>query len=170
MTEKVNQSENWCASRRLTIYFGCSMLGGYANVSKADLGEFPKMILELGHRLVSDHQTRPGIIEKEAKLDHTYIHDRDYRWLLESDAGVFEISNPSLGVGGEISDMIAMGKPVLMLFKKGLAEKVSAYTRGKCGSAFVKSPVHCQTYEDMEDATAKIRDFIDSCRQRPAPS
>jgi nucleoside 2-deoxyribosyltransferase len=154
----------------MTIYFGCSMLGGYANVSRADLAEFPKMIIELGCRLPSDHQTQPGVIEKESKLDHTYIHDRDYRWMLESDAGVFEISNPSLGVGGEISDMIAMGKPVLMLFKKGLAEKVSAYIRGKCGSAFVKSPVHCQTYEDMGDATAKIRGFIHSCWQGPAPS
>jgi nucleoside 2-deoxyribosyltransferase len=164
----VKRSGNPCAIRRMTIYFGCSMLGGYANVSRADLAQFPRIIVELGHILASDHQTQPGIIEKEMKLEDTYIHDRDYRWMQESDAGVFEISNPSLGVGGEISDMIAMGKPVLMLFKKGLAEKVSAYIKGKCGSVFVKSPVHCQTYEDMEEATAKIRDFIRRCRQGPA--
>jgi hypothetical protein len=155
------------ASRGLTVYFGCSMLGGYAHVRREDLAEFPKMILELGHRLATEHQTQPGVIEKEAKLDHTYIHDRDYRWMMESDMGVFEISNPSLGVGGEICDMIAMGKPVLMLFKKGLEEKVSAYIRGKCGSRFVKCPVDCQTYEDMKEAKGRIKGFIDSCQQGP---
>jgi nucleoside 2-deoxyribosyltransferase len=170
MMEKVKQSKNSCAGGSMTIYFGCSMLGGHANVSRAELAEFAKMFIELGQSLASDHQTQPGIVEKEAKLDHTYIHDRDYRWMLESDAGVFEISNPSLGVGGEISDMIAMGKPVLMLFKKSLAEKVSAYIRGKCGSAFIKSPVQCQTYQDMEDAMTKTRAFIRSCLRGRAPS
>jgi hypothetical protein len=155
------------ASRRLTVYFGCSMLGGYSHVGREDLAGFPKVILELGHTLATDHQTQPGVIEKEAKLDHAYIHDRDYRWMMESDAGVFEISNPSLGVGGEISDMISMGKPVLMLFKKGLEEKVSAYIRGKCGSRFVKSPVDCQTYEDMKEAKGRIKEFIDLRPQVP---
>jgi hypothetical protein len=157
------------ASIRLTVYFGCSMLGGYAHVRREDLAEVPKMIVELGHRLATNHQTQPGVVEKEAKFDPAYIHDRDYRWMMASDVGVFEISNPSLGVGGEISDMIAMGKPVLMLFKKGLEEKVSAFVRGKRGSGFVKSPVDCQTYEDMDEAKRRIKGFIDSCRHRPGP-
>jgi hypothetical protein len=140
------------------------MLGGYANLRREDLAEFPKVILELGHRLATDHQTQPGIIEKEAVLEQAYIHDRDYRWMMESDLGVFEISNPSLGVGGEISDMIHMGKPVLLLFKKGLEKKVSAYTLGKCGSRFITSPVESAVYEDMKEAGELIRRFIDLCR------
>ena len=147
-------------NQKVTVYFGCSMLGGYANVRREDLAEFPKVILELGHRLATDHQTQPGIIEKEALLEQAYIHDRDYRWMMESDLGVFEISNPSLGVGGEISDMIHMGKPVLLLFKKGLEKKVSAYTLGKNGSRFVTSPVECAAYGDMNEAREQIRRFV----------
>ena len=151
-------------NQKVTVYFGCSMLGGYANVRREDLAEFPKVILELGHRLATDHQTQPGIIEKEALLEQAYIHDRDYRWMMESDLGVFEISNPSLGVGGEISDMIHMGKPVLLLFKKGLEKNVSAYTLGKNGSRFVTSPVECAAYGDMNEAREQIRRFVALCR------
>jgi 8-oxo-dGTP pyrophosphatase MutT (NUDIX family) len=155
---EVNMSES------LKVYFGCSMRGGYAYVQREVLAEFPKMIVELGHRLATDHQTRPGILEKEARYEHVYIHDRDYRWMIESDLGVFEISNPSLGVGGEISDMIHMGKPVLLLFNKSSEEKVSAYIRGKCGSSFVDSPLQCVAYQDLEGARESIRRFIDLCR------
>ena len=151
-------------NQKVTVYFGCSMLGGYANVRREDLAEFPKVILELDHRLATDHQTQPGIIEKEALLEQAYIHDRDYRWMMESDLGVFEISNPSLGVGGEISDMIHMGKPVLLLFKKGLEKKVSAYTLGKNGSRFITSPVECAAYGDMNEAREQIRRFVALCR------
>jgi 8-oxo-dGTP pyrophosphatase MutT (NUDIX family) len=148
-------------AQRTTVYFGCSMAGGYVNVKKEELAEFPGIIVKLGHRLATDHQTRPGIIEEEAKLHETYIHDRDYRWMMESELGVFEISNPSLGVGSELSDMIHLGKPVLLLFKKGLGKRVSAYIRGKCGSSFVKSPIECVAYEDMTEAGEAIRGFID---------
>jgi hypothetical protein len=145
-----------------TVYFGCSMLGGYTFVAREELAEFPGLITGLGCRLASDHQTRPGVIEREAKMDRTYIHDRDYAWELASDLGIFEISNPSLGVGGEISDMISMGKPVLLLFKRGLEEKISAYMWGKAGSVHVRSPVECHAYEDVEDARRIIRAFLNT--------
>ena len=146
----------------IIVYFGCSMLGGYAAVSREELAGFPKLIAELGYGLASDHQTQPGVLEREAKLKPVFIHDRDYQWLLDSDVGVFEISNPSLGVGSEISDMIYAGKPVLMLFKHGLEEKISAYMRGKAGSQHVACPVECHPYRDLEDAGARIREFIEA--------
>ena len=142
------------------IFFGCAMLGGYPNVSREVLAEFPRIIRGLGYVLISDHQTRPGVIEEEASMDPAYIHDRDYAWLMEADGGVFEISNPSLGVGGEISDMIHLGKPVLLLFREGLEARVSAYTSGKCGSRYVKSPVVCQPYGDIAGAGARIEEFV----------
>jgi len=150
---------------RVTVYFGCSMLGGYAVVSREDLAEFPKLITELGYRLASDHQTQPGVLEREAKFCPTFIHDRDYQWLLDSDVGVFEISNPSLGVGSEISDMICAAKPILMLFKHGLEDKISAYLRGKAGSKYVANPIECHAYKDLDDVRSRIKAFIDSVRQ-----
>jgi len=146
--------------KKLTIYFGCAMLGGYPNVFRETLAEFPNLIRSLGHELASDHQTRPGVIEAEAGLNPTYIHDRDYEWLSGSDAGIFEISNPSLGVGAEISDMLHLGKPVLLLYEEGLEAHVSAYTRGKSGSKYVKGPVVCRAYRDMAEARAVIEEFI----------
>jgi hypothetical protein len=147
---------------KIVVYFGCSMLGGYALVSREDIAEFPKLIRKLGYRLASDHQTQPGVLEREAKLEPAFIHDRDYGWLLDSDVGVFEISNPSLGVGSEISDMITSGKPILMLFKHGLEDRISSYLRGKAGSKYVTCRVECHPYRDLEDAGARIREFIEA--------
>jgi hypothetical protein len=147
---------------QVTVYFGCSMLGGYAAVSREEIARLQKRIAELGYRLASDHQTQPGVLEREAKLEPSLIHDRDYRWLLDSDVGVFEISNPSLGVGSEISDMIYAGKPVLMLFKHGLEDKISSYIRGKVGSKYVFRPIECHAYRDLDDAADRIRVFIAS--------
>jgi hypothetical protein len=145
---------------QVTVYFGCSMLGGYAAVSREEIARLQKRIAGLGYRLASDHQTQPGVLEREAKLEPSLIHDRDYRWLLDSDVGVFEISNPSLGVGSEISDMIYAGKPVLMLFKHGLEDKISSYIRGKVGSKYVVRPIECHAYRDLDDAADRIRVFI----------
>jgi hypothetical protein len=146
----------------VVVYFGCSMLGGYAVVSRQEIAPLQKRISELGYRLASDHQTQPGVLEREAKLEPRMIHDRDYQWLLDSDVGVFEISNPSLGVGSEISDMIYAGKPVLMLFKHGLEEKISSYVRGKVGSKYVTCSIECHAYKDFEDAGERITAFIDA--------
>lgn len=148
--------------KKITVYFGCSMLGGYAAVAREEIARLQRHIGELGYRLASEHQTQPGVLEREAKLEPVSIHDRDYRWLLDSDVGVFEISNPSLGVGSEISDMIYSGKPVLMLFKHGLQDRISSYIRGKVGSRFVACPVECHAYTDVKDAADRIRAFIDA--------
>ena len=145
----------------VVVYFGCSMRGGYAAVSREEVARLQQRIAELGYRLASHHQTQPGVLEREAKLEPSLIHDRDYRWLLDSDVGVFEISNPSLGVGSEISDMIFAGKPVLMLFKHGLEDKISSYIRGKVGSQYVSCPIECHAYSDVNDAGNRIRTFID---------
>jgi hypothetical protein len=153
-------------TEEIVVYFGCSMLGGYAAVCREEVARLHKRIAELGYGLASDHQTQPGVLEREAKLEPRFIHDRDYRWLLDSDVGIFEISNPSLGVGSEISDMIYAGKPVLMLFKRGLEDKVSSYIRGKVGSRYVSCPVECHAYADLSDAGVRIREFINAhCRE-----
>jgi hypothetical protein len=148
-------------TREIIVYFGCSMLGGYALVSREDITGFPKLIQELGYRLASEHQLQPGVLEREATLEPASIHDRDYQWLLDSDVGVFEISNPSLGVGSEVSDMIYARKPVLLLFKQGLEERISSYLRGKAGSKYVSCPIECHAYRDLDAAGDRIRAFID---------
>ena len=143
------------------VFFGCSMRGGQAAVSREDLARFPVMIEELGCELASKHQTEKGVIQKENLLSKTEIHDRDYQWILASACGVFEISNPSLGVGGEISDMLHEGKPVLCLYKKELEASVSAYILGKDGSLIpFKGRCECRSYETLEEAKSIIGVFL----------
>ena len=143
------------------VFFGCSMRGGQAKVSREELAKFPQMIQALGYTLPSTHQTEEGIVEREQALTTTHIHDRDYEWLLESRAGVFEITNSSIGAGGEISDMLSLGKPVLCLYKKSEENSVSAYCRGKKGSRYVKTYFDAYGYEDVEDAKNKIKSFLE---------
>ncbi len=142
------------------IFFGCSMRGGHNIVTREDLSKFPEIIEELGHELASKHQTKEGVIEEENKLTKNKIHDRDYKWAIESDIGIFEISNPSLGVGAEISDMIHLGKPVLCLFKKGLEDTVSAYVLGKKDSKYINTFFQCYAYESFEEVKEIIKAFI----------
>lgn len=144
----------------VNIYFGCSMRGGHNLVSEEDLAKLPQIIESLGYTLPSKHQTQKGIIKEENKLTKKHIHDRNYNRMLGSDAGVFEISNPSLGVGGEISDLVNLKKPVLCLFKKGLEDTVSAYIQGKMGSEFITSPFEVYAYIDLTDAKEKIDSFV----------
>lgn len=136
------------------------MRGGCIVVSKEELAKIPEIIESLGHVLMSKHQT--GNWKKsEGKLTETEIHDRDYAWLKQTDLVISEISNPSLGVGGEISDAVALRKPVLCLFKEGLDDSISAYIRGKMGSKFIKTSFEVVPYKDLEDARKKIKNFID---------
>lgn len=144
------------------VFFGCAMRGGHNVVSREDLAKFPDIIEGLGYQLASRHQTQAGIIGQENKLTKTHIHDRDYRWEKESDVGVFEISNPSLGVGGEISDMVHLGKPVLCLFERGLEDSVSAYVQGMMGSQYVPTPFEFYAYQSLQDAREKIKQFVES--------
>lgn len=145
----------------MEIYFGCSMRGGFGSVSQDDLRKLQRAIKELGHELITEHQTSATFRADEAPHTNSYIHDRDYDYLLRARLGIFEISNPSLGVGGEISDMIHLRKPVLCLFRRGLEENVSAYIQGKKGSKHVMTPFECLAYESSEDAKDKIKRFIE---------
>ena len=49
----------------------------------------------------------------ESALSDKQIHDRDMKWLLESDLIVAEVTNPSLGVGYEIGRAIGYEKNYL---------------------------------------------------------
>lgn len=143
------------------VFFGCSMRGGYANASREQLVKLRDCIEELGYELVSKHQLKEGIFEEEEKLANEEIHDRDYNWLREADFGIFEISNPSLGTGSEISDMAHLGKPILCLFRKEISNSVSTYILGKSNSKFVTSPFECHAYETLAEAKAFIKDFVE---------
>jgi len=144
----------------VVIFWGCSMRGGYPNVSQDEIRQIVAGMKKLGIRLASEHQMAEGVLDQEDNLTAEEIHDRDYSWLLGSSAGIFEISNPSLGVGGEIADMLHLGKPVLCLYK-GDERNVSAYIRGKASSRYLKSNLICRRWETVEQSLEIIRAFVE---------
>ncbi len=145
----------------LKIYFGSSIRGGHPHVTKEELAHIVHEIKDLGYELMSEHSTKKGIVDEEKKKEDTFIHDRDYEWMKKADLGIFEISNPSLGTGAEISDMIRLRKPVLCLYKRGLDNGVSAYVLGKQGSKFVDTVFVCYEYHSLGEAKYAIKNFVE---------
>ncbi len=123
------------------------MRGGYPLASKKELILIQDIIENLGFQLTTKHQTEKEVFEKENKMTPKEIYQRDLNWIKESDFCIFEISNPSLGVGAEISDALNLGKPVLCLSKKNLKGNVSAYIKGKAS---------CFGYGNLEEIKEKI--------------
>lgn len=139
------------------VFFACSMRGGQNVVSQDFLRQIPEALEGLDIELMSKHQTQAGIIGKEDELTPSQIYTRDFEWLFGADAVIAEISNPSLGVGGEISDAASFGKPILALYH--MPEKqVSAYIRGKLD---VYPKGRRAQYEGLEDLKETVREFMD---------
>lgn len=141
------------------VFFACSMRGGFGDVTQEDLRKIPDIIESLGYELMSKHQVSATFDQDEAPLTEIEIHDRDYRWVLGCDYMIAEISNPSLGVGGEVSDACHLGKPVLCVYHDSVKDKVSAYIRGKSGSEYTPQ-LRSTSYRDMDDLKAKIDSFL----------
>lgn len=138
------------------IYYGCSIRGGHNNVPIEELAYIVHEIKDLGYSLMSELSDKGKfIVDKDAE-----VHDLDYSWMIKADAGIFEISNPSLGVGAEISDMVNLKKPVLCLYKGGL-KKISRYITGKMNSKYVKSPILVYEYQTLGEAKYVIKKFIE---------
>ncbi|NUM34291.1 MAG: hypothetical protein HUU50_07095 [Candidatus Brocadiae bacterium] len=144
------------------VFFGCSMMGGFPNVNQNSLRKVMDSVEELGYSLVSRHQTNPFFQKDEVGMTFQQIHDRDYEWLLEGEICIFEISNPSLGVGAELSTAISLGKPVLCLFQRQVSTSVSAFILGKEGSKYVPGIFQCKTYASIEEAKEIIKNFVES--------
>jgi len=137
-------------------FFACSMRGGYSSVSFEFLQQIPQALKDMGFELASEHQTQPDIIQKESLLPNALIYQRDISLLKQSDTLIAEMSNPSMGVGGEITDAISLGKPVLGLYQIP-QDKVSSYILGKIEGHSKGRHAH---YTDLRDLKLKIKDFI----------
>lgn len=136
------------------------MRGGHSLVSRNEIIDLISVIEKNNCILISKHQTQDNGIDCDSLLSKEEVHDRDYKWLIEADFGIFEISNPSLGTGGEISDMANMKKPILCLYKEGLGQKVSAYIQGKANSKHINSLFKCCPYRSLEEVEEILRAFI----------
>jgi len=133
----------------MNIYF-CGSIRGGRNLAKT----YERIIEMLGNygKVLTEHVGSDEEIEsKDRILSDKEIHDRDLKWIVDSDLVVAEVTVPSLGVGYEIGRAIEMHKPVLCLFRQGTEYTLSAMIAG-CDN------VEMNYYRDMEE----VKDLIDS--------
>ncbi len=142
----------------MKIYFACAMHGSFSNTGFSTLKELRTALQQAGFTLVTTHQTEDNIKEIEEPLGSEHIYKRDRKWIEECDIVVAEISNPSLGVGAEITDAIYLNKPVIGLYATE-GKNISMYTRGQ-----LKANKNCTEtkYTDTEDFIKKVKEFSEN--------
>jgi len=112
----------------MKIYFCASIRGGrqLALTYEKLIG----MLQNHGEVLTEHLGSNEVIRSKDRILTNHEIHDRDLKWVRESDVVVAEVTVPSLGVGYEIGRAIEMGKPVLCIFNSNSEYTLSAMIAG----------------------------------------
>lgn len=133
------------------IYFCGSIRGGRELAST-----YETLIkqLQVHGRVLTEHLGDDNEIQsRDRVLSDRAIHDRDLKWIRESDVVVAEVTVPSLGVGYEIGRAIEMGKPVLCLFNTGTKSVLSAMIAGSPGVAM-------HDYSDPVELRDLLKDFI----------
>lgn len=135
----------------MKIYFAGSIRGGrdYAGTYFELIGHIETLAEVLTEHIRHDDLTTRG----EEKLSDPEIYARDMSWLNESDAVIAEVSAPSLGVGYELGQAEAMGKPILCLFDQTGDTRLSAMLSGNSALQVVE-------YESLDEAKTAIDEFI----------
>ena len=125
----------------MKIYFAASIRGG-----RDDIEIYSKLIKLLQNygTVLTEHVADANLSNKgESQLNDQDIHDRDMRWLLESDIIVAEVTNPSLGVGYELGRAIENNKKVICLYNKKMNKNISAMILGS-------SEITSYSYDDID--------------------
>ncbi len=116
-------------------------------------------ILQKHGTVLTEHVGNDEVIQGESReLSDREIHDRDLRWILDSEILVAEVTVPSLGVGYEIGRAIEMGKPVLCLYDARSDRALSAMIAGS-------NKVTLKTYAQKEE----IKDILEEFFKEHAP-
>jgi len=125
-------------SAALRIYFCGSMRAG-----RQDVDLYGDLVAKLGH--YGDVLT-PFVADKKITSlgsEHAGgdkgIHDRDVELLQQSDVIVAECTQPSLGVGYELGRAVAMGKPILCLYRPQEGKLLSGMIRGMDNGADLRA-------------------------------
>ncbi len=140
----------------MNIYF-CGSIRGGRDLAES-YAEMIKMLGSFGTVLTEHLGSNEEIETKDRILSDKEIHDRDFKWITESDVLVAEVTVPSLGVGYEIGRAIEIGKPILCLFKQGSDYTVSAMIAGS-------DKVEMKYYKSLEE----VKDLFEAFFSAHAP-
>ncbi|MDB5259442.1 MAG: hypothetical protein JWO73_650 [Candidatus Taylorbacteria bacterium] len=133
----------------MKIYFAGSIRGGrddreiYFSIIK-ELGKYGTVLTEHIGAIDLDAAGERGMTDMQ-------IFERDMAWVRESDVVVAEVTTASLGVGYELGQAQAMGKPVICLYRKMEGKLLSAMFTGN-------SYMQIFQYMNLEDAAKIVAD------------
>ena len=112
----------------MKIYFAGSIRGGRDDA--ALYGKIIKFLQNYGE-VLTEHVGDKSLKDKgEIIKDDYFIHDRDMKWLIDSDLIIAEVTNPSLGVGYEIGRALEYDKKIICLYRKDSPSRLSAMISG----------------------------------------
>lgn len=111
----------------MKVYFACSIRGGgdtslYLSIIDA--------IKQAGGDVISEIFVHDAINFGGSPLPAADIYKRDTEMINSADVMIAEVTNPSLGVGYELSYAEKLDKPILCICKKGSEKKLSAMVAG----------------------------------------
>lgn len=137
----------------MKIYFAGSITGGRGDQAlyAAIIDELKKHGTVLTEHIGDKNLTHEG--EGEA-LTPKAIFARDMEWVREADVIVAEVSTPSLGVGYELGQAEALGKPILCLHRDIEDRRLSAMVAGNSYMKITK-------YENFEHIVAILKEYFE---------
>jgi nucleoside 2-deoxyribosyltransferase len=135
----------------MKIYFAGSIRGG-----RDDTALYRRIITLLSQygKVLTEHIGCEGLPPTgEKNLSDEAIYTRDMAWLAAADVVIAEVTTPSHGVGYEIAQAEALGKPVLCLYRRGSGRQLSAMLAGN-------PALRCESYENMGELEAAMERFL----------
>lgn len=133
------------------VYFACSIRGGRDDQAiYQEIVDIIKTNAVLLSELFADKSLSA---QGHTNLTDQEIYNRDIDWIKEADYVIAEVTNPSLGVGYEISTAEAMNKPVLALFRSQTDRRLSAMIAGSPKTRVIE-------YTNPSELKGKIKDFL----------
>ncbi len=139
----------------MKIYFSGSVSGG-----RQDQEIYRQLIRHLqGYgQVFTEHIGNPKLTAKGDPLNPEVIYIRDLGWLKRADVVVAEITQPSFGVGYEVSKAEEWRKSLCCLYR---------YQKGKVPSAMVvgNKNIDFRGYRTIDEAVRQIDNFFSSLRR-----
>jgi len=135
----------------MKIYFAGSIRGGRDDAALYHC--IISLLAEYGE-VLTEHVGDTGLTAAgEDELTDQAIYEQDVAWLAEADVVIAEVTVPSHGVGYEIGQAEAMGKPILCLHRASAERPLSAMLAGN-------SALRCETYVLVDDLKPVLDRFL----------
>lgn len=142
----------------MQIYFCGSIRGGrqdadlYARIIKQLQSYGPVLTEHVGDKNVLTDSEQSHMTSKE-------IHDRDLKWLIDCDAVVAEVTQPSLGVGYELGRAVELNKKILCLFRPQGPDGEKKLSCMIAGAPDESNSLVVHNYKE-EDVPGILKDFF----------